>query len=142
MNETDKKETGDKIPVNWNEMANTISESVNKTVDSVMSYAKTLEEQLTERQRIESNTAITIENIKSIREAVLTDIKGNYDNRALLYVKYFEQLDKYLESNQLDLAMKVLDNIKELSGDSPLKKIMDARNQTNRMLLDNKDINL
>ena len=107
-----------------------------------MSYAKTVEEQVTERERIKSETAKTLENIKSMREVLLTDINRNYENRAYLYLKYFEKLDKFIENNQPELALQVLDNIKNLASSSPLNEFIEMRRQTSQMLLDNKDINL
>jgi len=91
------------------------------------------EEQKTFRENIRANRDIEIERIKTQKEIMLNYFDNIFSERRNSYKKFFEMLDKGIETNNMELIKVASTHIVSIAMNSPLKDLEKFKSQNNEL---------
>ena len=95
----------------------------NTLISAYKDNHKVTEEQRTARENIRATRDISIENIKAQKEVMLDYFNQVFSEKKDLYQKYFDRLDKGIETNNIELIQTMASSIVTIAMDSPLKDL-------------------
>lgn len=95
-------------------------DALNNIANHVGEWQKIKEEEKTKRQAISSQRDVMVESIRAERDTFIKALELNYQDRAFVYTKSFEALDKALESGNIEIAQGAMSMILEQIKNNPL----------------------
>lgn len=111
-------------------------EAVTILVNTAGEVAKFTEVEKTKRKQIEALRDVEVAKINAQKEFLLSYLDKTFDERKNQFNKYFDVLDKAIESNDMQVMQIVLSNINNLAASSPFKALGDYK-ATQKALEDN-----
>lgn len=88
-------------------------DALNNIANHVGEWQKIKEEEKTKRHAISSQRDVMVENIRAERDAFIETLKANYKERAEVYNRSFNALDKAIEEGNVELAQLAMTGILE-----------------------------
>lgn len=95
-------------------------EALNTIAGHVSEWQKIKEEEKTKRHAISAQRDVLVQRIQADRDMFLEALRENYKERAVVYSKSFEMLDKAIESGQIEIAQLAMAGILEQIKNNPL----------------------
>ena len=84
---------------------------------------KVSQEEKTKRENIKANSDIEIEKIQSQKEVLKIYFEGVFSERRYMIEKMFDNLDKGIENDNLELIQMSMSSIVSIAKESPLKQV-------------------
>ena len=95
-------------------------EALNNIANHVGEWQKIKEEEKTKRHAISARRDMVIEDIRANRDAFIETLKENYKERANVYNRAFDTLDKAIELGNIEAAQLAMTGILEQIKTNPL----------------------
>jgi len=108
-------------------------ETISGVLNAVTEYARTLEQEKTNRANVERKRKSAIAVIRSERHVMLEYLKKRFGERGALYDQYFKLIDTALQIGNDEILRIALDSIQNIYQDNPNGGIDDFRQQFNTM---------
>ena len=110
-----------------------LGETIGGVLSVVTDYARTLEQEKSNRANIERKrkTAITV--IRSEKTVMLEFLKSRFGERNELYQKYFDLIETALQLNNENIMRIALESIQNIYQDNPGNGIDDFKQQFDSM---------
>jgi len=108
-------------------------ETISGVLNAVTEYARTLEQEKTNRANVERKRKSAITVIRSERHVMLEYLKRRFGERGALYDQYFKLIDTALQIGNEEILRIALESIQHVYQDSPCAGIDDFRQQFNAM---------
>ena len=110
-----------------------LGDTIGGVLSAVTDYARTLEQEKSNRANIERKrkTAITV--IRSEKTVMLEFLKSRFGERNELYQKYFDLIETALQINNENIMRIALESIQNIYQDSPGSGIDDFKQQFDSM---------
>ncbi|MEF3077003.1 hypothetical protein V2P20_18405 [Methylobacter sp. Wu1] len=95
-------------------------DALNVIAGHVSEWQKVKEQEKTKRHAISAQRDILVQKIQADRDLFLEALRENYKERAVVYSKSFDMLDKAIESGQIEIAQLAMTGILEQIKNNPL----------------------
>lgn len=95
-------------------------DALNTIATHVSEWQRIQEEEGTKRNAISAQRDVLVQRIQADREMFLEALRENYKERAVVYCKSFDMLDKAIESGQIEIAQLAMAGILEQIKNNPL----------------------
>jgi len=108
-------------------------ETIGGVLNAVAEYAKTLEQEKTNRANVERKRKSAIMVIRSERRVMVEYLKRRFGERGALYDQYFRLIDTALQIDNDEILRIALESVQNIYQDSPAAGIDEFRQQFNTM---------
>jgi len=108
-------------------------ETIGGVLNAVTEYARTLEQEKTNRANVERKRRSAIAVIRSERHVMLGYLKQRFGERGALYDQYFKLIDTALQIDNDEILRIALESIQNIYQDSPSSGIDGFRQQFDAM---------
>ncbi len=121
-----------------------MNNAVDKVADMYDKYTnlqRHREEHITKREAIASNERMTIERIRAQRDIIKDYLDDSFRERRIYSDKWFSELDKAIETNNLELMDRSCNAIMDMGRNNPLSHIAQIE-KSRKFLESNEEIDL
>jgi len=108
-------------------------ETIGGVLNAVTEYARTLEQEKTNRANVERKRKSAIMVIRSERQVMLEYLKRRFGERGSLYDQYFKLIDTALQIGNDEILRIALESIQNIYQDSPGAGIDEFKQQFSAM---------
>ena len=108
-------------------------ETISGVLNAVTEYAKTLEQEKTNRANVERKRKSAMAVIRSERYVMIEYLKRRFGERGALYDQYFNLIDTALQVNNDEILRIALESIQNIYHDSPCLGIDEFKRQFDAM---------
>jgi len=106
-------------------------EAIDNICKHVTTWQNIKQQENTKRVEIHAKRDVLIANIHSERDAFLTMLSKNYEERSVVYKELFERLDQSIESGNIEIAQLAMSGIVEQIKSNPLPSFGDFKSSLN-----------
>ena len=108
-------------------------ETISGVLNAVTEYARTLEQERTNRSNVERKRKTAIAVIRSERQVMLNYLKAKFGERNDLYDRWFQLIETAMQLNNEEILRIALESIQNIYQDSPCSGIEEFRQQFSTM---------
>lgn len=99
-----------------------LANGINAVIGSVIEYKKIKEQEATKRTEITEKSKVEIEKIRALKESFLSYLDHEYNERSQVYKKFFETLDKGIETGNMEVIDAAMTGILAQVKEKPLSR--------------------
>jgi len=125
---------GKSLPKKVGQAAGKVATAVNplEAIDNILGHVskwhEVTENNKTQRQAIAAQRDVMLEQIRSERDVLMYNLQSQYQERAKTYDKYFEVIDKALESGNIEMLQMGLNSVVDQIKHNPLPSKNELKN--------------